>query len=244
MNEILNAFGQSIGAFFEDQTTQLALRLVGAYVVAIWFAAAYWAYRDLQQRTASPALPFLAAALILVFTPLFFPFGVLLYRIIRPGETVAEANERALAEEAMLVEVESQPHCANCARRVHTDWIICPTCRNRLRRVCPNCSRLVELDWSLCAWCGKDFERPEVLREALAPAPRPGLAAPEEAVPAAALGRPLELSDTTTVTSTGTARAAPGPNGEGSQRPTIGPGPIQPVPAEGAPQSRAASRRR
>ena len=59
-----------------------------------------------------------------------------------------------------MVEIESQPHCANCSRQVHEDWIICPTCRNRLRRVCPNCSRLVELDWSLCAWCGKDFERP------------------------------------------------------------------------------------
>src|SRR3712207_8753007 len=71
-------------------------------------------------------------------------FGLLLYRIVRPSETVAEANERALAEEAMLVEVEAQPHCANCHRRVHAEWIICPNCRNRLRRVCPNCSRFGE----------------------------------------------------------------------------------------------------
>jgi RNA polymerase subunit RPABC4/transcription elongation factor Spt4 len=71
----------------------------------------------------------------------------------------------------MMVEIESQPHCANCSRQVHEDWIICPTCRNRLRRVCPNCSRLVELDWSLCAWCGKDFERPELLQEVAVPPP-------------------------------------------------------------------------
>ena len=95
-----------------------------------------------------------------------------MYRILRPRETVAEANERALAEEAMMVEIEAQPHCANCGRQVHEDWIICPTCRNRLRRVCPNCSRLVELDWSLCAWCGKDFERPDVLQEVLVAAPK------------------------------------------------------------------------
>ncbi|MEO8625139.1 MAG: zinc ribbon domain-containing protein, partial [Candidatus Limnocylindrales bacterium] len=65
---------------------------------------------------------------------------------------------------------------ANCSRQVHEDWIICPTCRNRLRRVCPNCSRLVELDWSLCAWCGKDFERqsrPEA-QPVPVPAKRPG----------------------------------------------------------------------
>jgi RNA polymerase subunit RPABC4/transcription elongation factor Spt4 len=194
MDQILDAFGDSIGAFFDDPTIQLALRAIGIYIVFVWLAAAYWAYRDLQTRTANPIAPYLAAAMIILFTPIFFPFGIILYRIIRPSETVAEANERALAEEAMLVEVESQPHCANCARRVHADWIICPTCRNRLRRVCPNCSRLVELDWSLCAWCGKDFERPETLREVLAPAPRRRLAASEPTTAVPALGRSSELS--------------------------------------------------
>jgi RNA polymerase subunit RPABC4/transcription elongation factor Spt4 len=193
MDQILDAFGDSIGAFFDDPTIQLALRAIGIYIVFVWLAAAYWAYRDLQTRTANPIAPYLAAAMIILFTPIFFPFGIILYRIIRPSETVAEANERALAEEAMLVEVESQPHCANCARRVHADWIICPTCRNRLRRVCPNCSRLVELDWSLCAWCGKDFERPETLREVLAPAPRRRLAASEPTTAVPALGRSAEL---------------------------------------------------
>lgn len=194
MDQILDAFGDSIGAFFDDPTIQLALRAIGIYIVFVWLAAAYWAYRDLQTRTANPIAPYLAAAMIILFTPIFFPFGIILYRIIRPSETVAEANERALAEEAMLVEVESQPHCANCARRVHADWIICPTCRNRLRRVCPNCSRLVELDWSLCAWCGKDFERPETLREVLAPAPRRRLAASEPTSAVSALGRSSELN--------------------------------------------------
>jgi RNA polymerase subunit RPABC4/transcription elongation factor Spt4 len=73
----------------------------------------------------------------------------------------------------MLAEIEARPHCANCSRPVNEDWIICPSCRNRLRRVCPNCSRLVELDWSLCAWCGKDFERPELLAPAFMPGSRP-----------------------------------------------------------------------
>jgi hypothetical protein len=46
---------------------------------------------------------------------------------------------------------------------VHEDWIICPTCRTRLKRVCPHCTRLVGLEWSLCAWCGRDFERRDVV---------------------------------------------------------------------------------
>ncbi len=171
MDELLEGFGNSISDFFESEPIQFGLRAIAIYVVFIWLAASYWAYRDLQSRTSNPVAPYLAAALIILFTPLLFPFGLLLYRIMRPAESVAEANERSLAEEALMVEIESQPHCANCARQVHGDWIICPTCRNRLRRVCPNCSRLVELDWSLCAWCGKDFERPEMLRDMVPVAP-------------------------------------------------------------------------
>ena len=127
-----------------SDAVQLGLRAIVFNIALLWLATAFWAYRDMQQRTTNPVAPYLSATLIILFTPILFLFGYFLYKIVRPKETVAEANERALAEEAMLVEIESQPHCANCSRPVHEEWIICPTCRNRLRRVCPNCSRLVE----------------------------------------------------------------------------------------------------
>jgi RNA polymerase subunit RPABC4/transcription elongation factor Spt4 len=171
IDQLLQTLGSEISKFLESPVVKLALEGIAFYIVLLWAATAYWAYRDLQTRTTNPVAPYLAAALIIIFTPIFFLFGVIVYRILRPRETVAEANERALAEEAMMVEIEAQPHCANCGRQVHEDWIICPTCRNRLRRVCPNCSRLVELDWSLCAWCGKDFERPDALHEVLVAPP-------------------------------------------------------------------------
>ena len=172
IDQLLQTLGSEISKILDSPIVRLALEGIAFYIVLLWVATAFWAYRDLQPRTTNPVAPYLAAALIIIFTPVFFIFGVILYQIVRPRETVAEANERALAEEAMMVEIESQPHCANCARQVHEEWIICPTCRNRLRRVCPNCSRLVELDWSLCAWCGKDFERPEVLQEVLVAPPK------------------------------------------------------------------------
>jgi RNA polymerase subunit RPABC4/transcription elongation factor Spt4 len=173
IEQLLQTLGDEFNKFLDSPLVRLTLQAIAFYVVLLWAATAYWAYRDLQQRTSNPVAPYLAAALIILFTPVFFWAGVIVYRILRPAETVAQANERALAEEAMMVEIESQPHCANCSRQVHEDWIICPTCRNRLRRVCPNCSRLVELDWSLCAWCGKDFERPNARPEAMQPVPEP-----------------------------------------------------------------------
>ena len=161
-DQLGQSIGDTVNGILSNTFVQLGFRAVGIYIVLIWLASAFWAYRDMQHRSANPVAPYLAAAFIILFTPVFFLFAILLYKIVRPKETVAESNERALAEEAMLADIEARPHCANCSRPVHEEWIICPSCRNRLRRVCPNCSRLVELDWSLCAWCGKDFERRDV----------------------------------------------------------------------------------
>jgi len=174
-------FGQLEGSLtevVESEAFQVVIYVVIAYIVLIWLASAFWAYRDMRLRSASAITPYVAALAIILFTPVFFLFGLLIYRIIRPKETIAEVNERALAEEAMLAEVASHSHCANCERPVHEDWIICPSCRNRLRRVCPNCEHLIELDWTLCAWCGKDFERAEApgttpFMPSARPAPRP-----------------------------------------------------------------------
>ena len=163
MEQILGTIGDALGSIFSSPILQLGIRALGIYLVILWLATAYWAFRDMQQRSDNAILPYLASAGIILFTPLFFVLGVWVYKIVRPHEKIGEVWERNLAEEALLAEVESIHHCPTCERRVDEEWIICPTCRTRLNRVCPNCSRLVGLDWSLCAWCGKDFERRPVV---------------------------------------------------------------------------------
>ncbi len=168
MEEILGTIGSAIGSIFDNPVIRFGFQIVAIYWVVLWLAAAYWAFRDMQLRTENPVAPYLAAAFIIVFTPVLFPLAVFAYRIVRPQERIGEIYERNLAEEAMLAEVEAIRHCPTCDRRVHDDWIICPTCRTRLNRVCPNCSKLVGLDWSLCAWCGRDFERHDAVASARA----------------------------------------------------------------------------
>lgn len=178
MDQILGTIGSAIGSIFDNPVVKLGFQVVAIYWAILWLAAAYWAFRDLQLRTDNPIAPYLAAALVIVFTPVLFPMAVFIYRIVRPQERIGEIYERNLAEEAMLAEVEAVRHCPTCERTVHADWIICPTCRTRLNRVCPNCSKLVGLDWSLCAWCGRDFERPEIAASAtVSPAPQDALGA-------------------------------------------------------------------
>lgn len=190
MEQILGTLGDALAGIFSSPIIQLGLRALGIYLVILWLATAYWAFRDMQQRSDNAILPYLASAGIILFTPLFFVLGVWVYKIVRPHEKIGEVWERNLAEEALLAEVEAIRHCPTCERRVDEEWIICPTCRTRLNRVCPNCSRLVGLDWSLCAWCGKDFERRPVVAGNLGAIPASGdltgrIAASGDAGPAA-----------------------------------------------------------
>ena len=201
MDQIFQTIGDSLSGFFKSDIIQFGLRAIGLYLVFLWLATAYWAFRDMQQRSDNAILPYVAAAGIILFTPIFFIFAVWIYKIVRPHEKIGEVWERNLAEEALLAEVESIHHCPSCERRIDDEWIICPNCRTRLKRVCPNCSRLVGMDWSLCAWCGKDFERREVPVAAIGSIgggrDATGLVAvpaPPTAIPAAATSRPSSRS--------------------------------------------------
>lgn len=162
MQDILNTIGDTIGGFLNSPAVQITGKALFAYLAILWLAGAYWAFRDMQLRSENPVLPYLASALIVLFTPVLFVFGIIVYKIVRPQEKIGEVYERNLAEEALLAEVEAIRTCPACHRRIQDEWIICPTCRTRLNRVCANCGRLVGLDWSLCAWCGKDFERGDI----------------------------------------------------------------------------------
>jgi hypothetical protein len=118
-DDLFGEVDSALSGFIESDIFQIGMRVLVAYIVLIWLASAFWAYRDMRLRSASAITPFVAAAAIIVFTPIFFLFGLLIYRIVRPKETIAEVNERALAEETMLAEVASHSQCANCSRPVH-----------------------------------------------------------------------------------------------------------------------------
>jgi RNA polymerase subunit RPABC4/transcription elongation factor Spt4 len=216
MDEIFGEIGDAIADFFSTPAVQFILQAILIYLVVLWLAGAYWAFRDMQHRTENPILPYVAASFVIVFTPIFFPLAIFVYKIIRPHEKIGEVYERNLAEEALLAEVESIKSCPTCARRVNDEWIICPTCRTRLNRVCPNCSRLVGLDWSLCAWCGKDFERRD-------------LAAAAVARPAQITPLPGTLDETGRIAKTAEAGAR---TARGSTSRSVGRSPSQPRPAQ------------
>jgi RNA polymerase subunit RPABC4/transcription elongation factor Spt4 len=104
----------------------------------------------MRARSRDPFAQLLAAVVVAVLPGA----GLLVYIILRPPETLAEAYERALEEEALLQEIEERPACPGCSRTVEAGWVLCPHCHTRLRKICPDCNSLMELQWNLCPFCG------------------------------------------------------------------------------------------
>ena len=117
-SDLTGQVGGAFNAFFNSAIVQLFMISVILYLFVVWLAAAYWAFRDMHERSENPVLPYLAAGLIILCTPFLFVLGVLVYRVIRPTERLGEVYERNLAEEALLAEVEAIKTCRNCDRRV------------------------------------------------------------------------------------------------------------------------------
>lgn len=130
--------------------------VMGALITALWISLVIWAFRDMRARSRDPFAQLLAALVVAALPGV----GIVIYLILRPPETLAEAYERALEEEALLQEIEERPACPGCSRVVDPHWLLCPHCHTRLRKACPDCNSLMELQWNLCPFCGNQYIDP------------------------------------------------------------------------------------
>jgi hypothetical protein len=121
----------------------------GMVLAAFWLAMIIWAFRDMRARSRDT----LAQIVVAVMVALLNIPGLLIYIFLRPRETLAEAYERSLEEEALLQEIEDKPVCPGCGQRVFADWQACPHCHTRLKKPCSNCGKMLELSWNLCPHC-------------------------------------------------------------------------------------------
>jgi RNA polymerase subunit RPABC4/transcription elongation factor Spt4 len=154
---------------------QILVAFLGAYFIALWFSMIIWTYYDIRARSQDLYVHIFATALVVVFNV----FGLLLYFILRPRETLAEAYERSLEEETLLQEIEERQSCPNCRQRVSPDFMFCPYCHTELKHRCVRCDRLLLLRWDLCPYCGS----------AALPASRPASGG-NEVQPVPAIGAP------------------------------------------------------
>ena len=134
-----------------------------SWLTALWLALVLWTYRDMRARHRDRWAAVLAALTVLV---LHLP-GVAVYLLLRPRQTLEEAYQKALEEEALLETLEEVERCPGCTRRVERDWVVCPSCFTRLKKTCHQCGRLMELAWTVCPYCGTPV--PGARREGITP---------------------------------------------------------------------------
>jgi len=143
MGELLTGLGLSSDA-------ALGITIYGIVVLAaLWLALIVWAYRDMRSRSRDT---FAQLGSLLLVALLTIP-GLIIYLLVRPRETLSEAYERSLEEEALLQEIEEKPTCPGCGQRVQDNWQACPHCFTRLKKPCTNCSQMLELSWQVCPYC-------------------------------------------------------------------------------------------
>ena len=149
----------------------------GMVLAAFWLAMIIWAYRDMRARSRDN----LAQLIVAVMVALLTVPGLLIYIFLRPRETLAEAYERSLEEEALLQEIEDKPVCPGCGQRVQSEWQACPHCHTRLKKACGICGKMLELSWNLCPHCAASqvTYAPEAQTQGRAPHVRPATM-PEE----------------------------------------------------------------
>jgi len=153
----------------------VVVAFLGAFLAALWVSLVLWTFRDARARSRDPFAQMLAALMIAVFGPL----GLFIYLVLRPHETLAEAYERSLEEEALLQDIEERLVCPGCKQTVQDNFQFCPSCHTRLKKVCPGCSELLRLRWNICPYCGTSPSAPHMAQEvpvvtrALAPEPEP-----------------------------------------------------------------------
>lgn len=128
---------------------QIIIALVGAYIVAFTASLIIWTFRDIRSRSRDIFAQLLATLMVAVFS---LP-GLFLYYILRPKETLAEAYERELAEEALLQDIEEKQACPSCHHAIMPEYQVCPHCHTKLKKACQNCGRLLHLKWNICPYC-------------------------------------------------------------------------------------------
>jgi hypothetical protein len=173
-----------------------------AYVLILWVAALVWTYRDISARTRDPFSQTIALVLVLVFS---LP-GLIVYLILRPKQTLADAYDRQLEAEALLHEIQEQATCPACRRRIDDDFIACPYCRTTLRSPCGKCGKALATTWVLCPYCATP-RTPVVVPGARREVPAASAESDEQTV---ALDRGAKRRPSTaTYTPPATAKAAP-----------------------------------
>lgn len=132
------------------QVVTILVLVTAVFITSVWLGMVLWTFRDIRSRTRDIIVQLLATLMVGALT---LP-GLILYFLIRPRETLSEAYEHALEQEALIQAIEEPETCVGCGAKVRLDFLYCPYCHTQLKKACVACDKVLHLDWNICPYCG------------------------------------------------------------------------------------------
>ncbi len=131
-------------------------------LVVFWLVIIGWVWVDSSERTSKKGLK-VGYILLVIF---FNIFGLIIYLIIRPSETIEEIYWEDLERRYLKYETSELGDCPRCGSQLYPGYVFCTNCGYRLKVKCPQCGVLIDKDHVFCEYCGfKIKEKKETLEE-------------------------------------------------------------------------------
>lgn len=131
-------------------------------LVVFWLVIIGWVWVDSSERTSKRGLK-IGYILLVIF---FNIFGLIIYLIIRPSETIEEIYWEDLERRYLKYETSELGDCPRCGSQLYPGYVFCTNCGYRLKVKCPQCGVLIDKDHVFCEYCGfKIKERATVQEE-------------------------------------------------------------------------------
>ena len=131
-------------------------------LVVFWLVIIGWVWVDSSERTSKKGLK-IGYILLVIF---FNVFGLIIYLIIRPSETIEEIYWEDLERRYLKYETSELGDCPRCGSQLYPGYVFCTNCGYRLKVKCPQCGVLIDKDHVFCEYCGfKVKEKKEIQEE-------------------------------------------------------------------------------
>ena len=131
-------------------------------LVVFWLVIIGWVWVDSSERTSKKGLK-IGYILLVIF---FNIFGLIIYLIIRPSETIEEIYWEDLERRYLKYETSELGDCPRCGSQLYPGYVFCTNCGYRLKVKCTQCGVLIDKDHVFCEYCGfKIKEKKETLEE-------------------------------------------------------------------------------
>ena len=124
---------------------QQAFSILLVLCAVVYVLVAVWVARDAYNRG---TVWWLWAIIALV--PIL---GVVAYVLLRPSLLRIDRDEQELEIALKQRQLMKYGECATCGYPVESDYVICPSCHQRLKNLCPACHKALDPAWTVCPYC-------------------------------------------------------------------------------------------